>query len=268
MGFGSKVYTKGTNAERFNRLLACYVESGIPIVLALKGAGIGHAVVCVGREDIDKSEVKNHQIKSPSQEVYYDWNDTVASKRIVLNDDNLPNYQLGSLSQPCNYYSQLLGSNSNWSHVEITQFIAPLYNKIYMDAEAAMELSTIVLDTYIQLKDQVKRTFLTSGRTLREHIANLHSISNNARIALLQIDLPKFVWVTELSTIDEFEKDMVNSLLLIDATGNSQVNVLGNIIFLISNRYFYTYDPQNHKMIGNLVEAIPQNFEAFPGNLK
>ena len=75
----------------------------------------------------------------------------------------------------------------------------------------------------------VKRTFLTSGRTLREHIANLHSISNDARIALLQIDLPKFVWVTELSTIDEFENDMVNSLLLIDATGNSQVNVLGNI---------------------------------------
>ena len=153
LGFGSKVYTKGTNVERFNRLLACYVESGIPIVLALKGAGIGHAV-------------------------------------------------------------------------------------------------------------------LTSGRTLREHIAKLHSISNNARIALLQIDLPKFVWVTELSTIDEFEKDMVNSLLLIDATGNSQVNVLGNIIFLISNRYFYTYDSQNHRMIGNQVEAIPQNFEAFPGNLK
>ena len=96
----------------------------------------------------------------------------------------------------------------------------------------------------------------------------MHSISNNARIALLQIDLPKFVWVTELSSIDEFEKDQVNSLLLIDATGNSMVNVLGNIIFLISNRYFYTYDSQNHQMIGNQVEAIPQNFEAFPGNLK
>lgn len=123
-------------------------------------------------EDIDKSEVINHQTKSPSQEVYYDWNDTVASKRIVLNDDNLPNYQLGSLSQPCNYYSQLLGPNSNWSHVEITQFIAPLYNKIYMDAEAAIELSTIVLDTYIQLKGQVKRTFLTSGRTLRSTLQN------------------------------------------------------------------------------------------------
>ncbi len=40
------------------------------------------------------------------------------------------------------------------------------------------------------------------------------------------------------------------------------------IIFLISNRYFYTYDSQNHRMIGNQVEAIPQNFEAFPGNLK
>ena len=268
LGFGSKVYTKGTNVERFNRLLACYVESGIPIVLALQGSGIGHAVVCIGREGIDKSEVRNHQTTSPSGKIYYDWNDAVASKRIVLNDDNLPNYQLGSLSQPCNYYSQLLGPNSNWEHVEITQFIAPLYNKIYMDAEAAMELSTIVLDTYIQLKDQVKRTFLTSGRTLREHIAKLHSISNNARIALLQIDLPKFVWVTELSTIDEFENDQVNSLLLIDATGNSMVNVLGNIIFLSSNRYFYTYDSLSHQMIGNQVEAIPQNFEAFPGNLK
>ena len=61
---------------------------------------------------------------------------------------------------------------------------------------------------------------------------------------------------------------MVNSLLLIDATGNSQVNVLGNIIFLISNRYFYTYDPQNHQMVGNLVTDIPHCFEAFPGNLK
>lgn len=231
-------------------MLACYVESGIPIVIALKGPDIGHAVVCIGREDIDKSEVRNHQTTSPSGKIYYDWNDTVASKRIVLNDDNLPNYQLGNLSLPCDYYRQILGPGSAWQYVEITQFIAPLYSKIYMDAEAAMGLSTIVLDTYIQITNQVKRTFLTSGRTLREHIANLHSISNDARIALLQIDLPKFVWVTELSTIDEFENDMVNSLLLIDATGNSQVNVLGNIIFLISNRYFYTYDPLNHQMIG------------------
>lgn len=268
LGFGSKIYSKGQNVERFNRLLACYVESGIPIVIALQGKGIGHAVVCIGREDIDKSEVRNHQTISPSGKKYYDWNDIVASKRIVLNDDNLPNYQLGSLSQPCCYYRQLVGPTSDWLQVEITQFIAPLYNKIYMDAEAAMELSTIVLDTYIKIENHVKRTFLTSGRTLREHIANLHSVSNDARIALLQIDLPKFVWVTELSTIDEFESNRVSSLLLIDATGNSQVNVLGNIIFLISKSYFYIYDPLNHQMKGNLVTEIPPNFEAFPGNLK
>lgn len=268
LGFGSKIYSKDKDVYRFYRLLACYVESGIPTAIALQNTEIGHAVVCIGRENIAKTEAKQHPSKTPSGKDFFDWNDTVASKRFVFNDDNLPNYQLGYLNKPCEYYTPLGKAGSSFLTAQITQFIAPLYNKIYMDAESAMELSTIVLDSYINIQDHVKRTFLTSCRTLREHIASLRSIPNEIRIALLQICLPKFVWVTELSTVDEFEHNRVSTLLLIDATGNSQVNILGNIIFLLSERYFYNLDSNSHKMIGNLIDGMPDNFEAFQGNLK
>lgn len=268
LGFGSKIYSLGSDSNRFYRLLACYVESGIPTAIALQGLGIGHAVVCIGRENLAKTEITKYPSKTPFGNQVFDWNDAVAKNRFVFNDDNFPNYQLAYLDSPCKYYTQLVSAGNAFLSAKITQFIAPLYNKIYMDAEAAIELSTVVLDTYINIQDHVKRTFLTSCRTLREHIACLHSIPNKIRIALLQINLPKFVWVTELSTVDEFVNDRVSSLLLIDATGNSQVNILGNIIFLLSERYFYTLDSNSHKMIGHLVNDMPDDFEAFPGNLK
>lgn len=268
LGFGSKIYSRGTDVAYFYRLLACYTESGIPTAIALRGSGIGHAVVCIGREQIDKTEAKKHPTLSPSGKQFFDWNDTVAAKRFVFNDDNFPSYQLASLNTPCAYYTQLVSATSSWLQANITQFIAPLYSKIYMDAESAIELSTVVLDTYINIQDHVKRTFLTSCRTLREHIASLHSVPNDLRIALLQINLPKFVWVTELSTVGEFENGRVSSLLLLDATGNSRINILGNIIFLLSERYFYRLDSQQHKMEKNMINGMPNDFEAFPGNLK
>ena len=41
-------------------LMACYIESGVPLAVALTNAQIGHAVVCVGTERVDKNDVMNH----------------------------------------------------------------------------------------------------------------------------------------------------------------------------------------------------------------
>ena len=91
-------------------------------------------------------------------------------------------------------------------------------------------------------------------------------LSDGQKIALLQIELPKFVWVTELSSYEEFKENKANSLIMLDATGSKTYYMLNNIIFLLSKRYIYKIeDDKNVKAISS---TFPESFESFSGNLK
>lgn len=89
----------------------------------------------------------------------------------------ISNYQCTSLDYPCTYYH-----DANWMKNEITHFIAPLYNKIYLEADYAIETSKTIVDKFIQnCDDNVIRTFLTSSRSFREHVTHCGSFSDGQK---------------------------------------------------------------------------------------
>ena len=270
LGFGPKIYQTGSTQEEirhFHQLMACYIESGVPLAVALTDnkEKIGHAVVCIGTKKVDKHEVVKHPVKVGSKTVY-SWNDTVADVGFVFNDDNLPCYQDATLANPGKHYINM--GLTKWSNVKVSQFIAPLYHKVYLEADTAIALSEQIVGSVIPGGDGlVMRTLLTSSRTFREHITKMVSLPNDHRLALLGIPMPKFVWVTELSTPDDFYQDKVSTLLLLDATGSKMANLSRNIILLLSDGHWYSYDDKSMAIVGRPT-TLPKTFEAFPGNIK
>ena len=269
-GFGTKIYglpQKPTSEQEkhFFELLACYTESGIPLAMALTSDENGHAVVCVGREDIDKRVVAN-QSQTINGHTIYSWNSAVANSKFVFNDDNFPCYQLDSLNEPCKRY--LHSPRPDLAKMQIRQFIAPLYNKVYMEADMAVGESKQMITRLIPNSDGcVVRTLLTSSRSFREHVAHIRSFSDAQRKALLTIAMQKFIWLTELSTLDQFYHDKARAILLLDATGSPQSHASQNMVFMLADSN-YLYFNASSKQIESIKTSFAAEFESFAGNLR
>lgn len=269
-GLGTKIYGLPQNytdeqQAHFNEILACYIESGVPLAIALTGNGNGHAVVCEGREDIDKHDVIKRS-QTINGKTIYSWNDTVANLKFVFNDDNFPCYQSDNLLDPCARYNKL--KRPDLAAMQICQFIAPLYNKVYMDADMAIGESKQMITKMIPNIDGcVVRTLLTSSRSFREHIAHLGSFSDGQRKALLNIAMPKFIWLTEVSTPEQFYQDKVRAMLLLDATGSPKGHASQNLVFMLADGVYHYYNAQSMKTESRQT-SFAKVFECFAGNLK
>lgn len=190
-------------------VLACYIESGFPIALCLQSDEIGHAVVCVGRS------ARSHATPLVSEKIsgltYHTWNRSI--EEIVLNDDNVSPYQKSKIEFPTAYYG-----DKDWDKVLLMQFMAPLPSKVYMDASIAVALSKYVAATMPSTDNCTIRTFLASSRSFREHISDSKLLANESKVILLDMNLPRFVWVTEIASIDDFTKNVTDGLIILDAT--------------------------------------------------
>lgn len=270
-GLGTKIYglpisANDSQKQHFYELLACYIESGVPLAIALTNKNHdGHAVVCVGRESIEKKKVIE-QSQTIGGIKIFSWNDAVAHSRFVFNDDNFPCYQLDYLFEPCNRYTRT--SRPDLATMKIQQFIAPLYERVYLEADIAMSQAKQIVTKYIcNCNECVVRTLLTSSRTFREHIVHIKSFDNDQRKALLEIPMPKFIWLTEVSTLDQFYHDKVRAILLIDATGSPKCDVSKNMVLMLADgRYFY-FDDSKREIVDKKT-TFAKEFEAFTGNLK
>lgn len=267
-GFGTRIYglhdKKTETQKQLFELFACYIESGIPLAVALTNDTSGHAVVCVGHENIEKSAVMSQYQVVNGKKIYV-WNEAVAKSKFVFNDDNFPCYQSDLLTSPCKRYS---ARNPKMASMSMEQFIAPLYCKVYMEADMAIEQSKQMVTQLIPNIDGcIVRTLLTSSRTFKEHLAHIQEFTDAQRKALLCMTLPKFVWVTEVSTEDQFLNDKVHSILLLDATGSQKGVAMQNMVYMLSKGGFYFFDRIN-KLIAIQKTSYATEFSAFEGNLK
>jgi hypothetical protein len=218
----------------------------------------------VGHENIEKSAVMSQYQVVNGKKIYV-WNEAVAKSKFVFNDDNFPCYQSDLLTSPCKRYS---ARNPKMASMSMEQFIAPLYCKVYMEADMAIEQSKQMVTQLIPNIDGcIVRTLLTSSRTFKEHIAHIQEFTDAQRKALLCMTLPKFVWVTEVSTEDQFLNDKVHSILLLDATGSQKGVAMQNMVYMLSKGGFYFFDRIN-KLIAIQKTSYATEFSAFEGNLK
>ena len=250
--FGCKMYSS-SNA-RFKELFTCYLESGLPLAVAVNGGNIGHAIVCIGRKDIDRRTIL--QKKTIFGIDYYVWNESI--DEFVFNDDNKPCYQICSFSNPTPYFSG----------VNISHFIVPLHKKIYLAADQAIDIANFfVAKDFKCPSDSVIRTFLTSSRSYREYICRNKDISSSFKLAYLMIDLPKFIWVTEVSSRVDFDSNKVNSLILLDATSTlTPGDPYASLIFKQNKNNITIYNKKS-RSLQNMIVSLPAKFESFNGNL-
>lgn len=250
--FGCKMYSK--NNTRFKEVFTCYVESGLPLAVAVEGNNIGHAIVCIGRKNLQRSNILTKKTFLGID--YFFWNDSI--DEFVFNDDNMPCYQIYNFGNPTAYFGKM----------EITHFIVPLHKKIYLAAEQAIDISNfLVANDFHSPADSVIRTFLTSSRSYREYIWQNPDFTPNLKIAYLTVGLPKFIWVTEVSSRVDFDNSKVNSLILLDATSTySKGDPYASLILKQNKNQITIYDKKVRNLV-NLIVTLPPKFESFNGNL-
>lgn len=243
-GLGPKIYYRDEYKDEFENLFSCYIESGIPIAVAVeekengeikerKSDGnyqerkeeaiqdeplnINHAMICTGHETEDfvkYSKIAVEELNKIGDKIkVFDW-DSI-KKDYIFVDDNRPVYSKSSFDNPMDYQK----------NVQITYFLAPLYPKIYLDAhEAKKQMKKYIVERdifYINPAFDNKiilRMFLTSSRSYKQYIAFNREINFLLQEIILNLELPKFVWVGELSTPEDTLNEYINGIIILDAT--------------------------------------------------
>lgn len=241
--------------KNFKRTFSTYLESGIPLgvaITAIPGANppFGHAVVCVGRKKIDRTLISTAPIESTNGRSYRRWADVPVE--FVFNDDNVGAYQLTGFDDPAPQYKR--------NDIYISNIIVPLYNRIYIDATRATFLSEDFCTRSFPLPDDVVfRTFLASGNTYMNYIMSDPVLSDKYKSVLFRlVRLPKFIWVTEISTEGKFVSEEVEGVIILDATEPYKIGVVYPLLAAYKNEnYFYDYKSDKY-----LKNSISLQFES------
>lgn len=253
-GFGCMIYEKSN--KRFQELFTCYVESGLPLAVVVECAQGKHAVVCVGRPPVDRNSMTYLSKGIDTEYVFWNENENL----FVFNDDNMPCYQIYDFNSPTPYFV----SSS------ITHFIVPLHKKIYLPAEQAIDKSKFFVENDFKApKGAFIRTFLTSSRTYREYLRFNDNFTSLMKEVYLSINLPKFIWVTEVTyNKAEFLDSKVNALIILDATGiTNELDVYSSLIMKQNNGTLTIYDQKERLFKDYKLEILPSSFDSFSGNL-
>lgn len=218
-GFGVRLYS--VNSVYLNRLIGYYIDSGLPIIVALENekVGLGHAVIYIGHGSSNMQNT-NKLKKCDGKKPVSIFDSADITRQYVAIDDNFPPYQMLSLKKPTSYYN-----DPDFRKCKIVSIVVPLYQKIHMEAFAAREIVLDILkDPDIgwsskYSKNVIFKLFLTSSRSYKEKTAHNSNLNALLRELLMYSFLPKFVWICELyeSKVD-FLKGDVSGLILLDAT--------------------------------------------------
>jgi hypothetical protein len=273
-GFGTKIYSRAQYGYAFENLLSCYIESGIPLIIAMENNNIGHALLCIGHEfptnDQIDALVPTRFIEGPLANYYgnknivvYDYDDL--NEKYVFIDDNHPVYQLAYLNSPANHYPAL------WQNCKITFFIAPLYPKVYLEAyEAKNFIYSFLVKSPIPLADNSNiliKFYLTSTRSFKSKLAVNSSFDDDIKNLILETVMPKFIWVAELSNKTLIKNKQADGLVILDAT-EANINYGKPLIVAIYQGNYITFAPdclklENFKLPLGKFDIYKNNLKSF-----
>lgn len=277
-GFGTKAYSKERySPASFLNLLSVYVESGIPLIVAVSnrhhGGNIGHAMLIVGRsetseEDIDRlsaTEVEDAALAEVMKNKGISIIDSADMKRdFVFIDDNYPAYQLAPLDTPTLYYD-----DADWRKCEIVDFLVPLYPKAYLEGAMARKyMRELLLEELFHIPAGTElfiRLFMVSSRSYKDYLAVETSFQQDFKDVILMTPMSKFIWVGEISSRKLIRQRKANGLVILDAT---EVEVLFNSALVAcgyGDRIFYR-KTSGEQLVRNFLSL--NEFNIFTNNLK
>jgi hypothetical protein len=257
---------------------------GLPsdmISFVLRKIGFGIRTYTRQKEDADYEVYSNDEFKRllyiyiesgfPIITCTSDHTYLVIGKENKIGEDNVKLVTINDNERPY----KLIDYNE-----EITSFIVPLYEKIYLDAEMIQigevikSLEEGISGLKIKKKDTkyIYRCFLTSSRSYKEYITQANK--KDSREHFVCMAMPRFVWVCEMIdtkdvVIKDPKKTPVSNIMLFDATeGNASLNYF--IMAKLSDRIIVrTVDnSQYHRKIYKQFMGNKDIFYTFDRNLK
>ena len=274
-GFGTIVYSRDQYGDEFENILSCYITSGIPLVIAVQNQAphqlIGHALICVGHEFIEADMIEDleptiitnrsleYKLKSKNITIYD--SDSIR-KKFVFVDDNHPVYQKAFIDNPTGHYG-----TQAWRNCRVSNFVVPLHPRIYLEAYAAKNfVISFLVDGIVSLEDNteiVLRVYLTSSRSYKDYLSFNETFDENIKHVIVEIPMPKFIWIAELSTKELLKQGKSNGVMLLDAT---EPNVFDNkpLILAAFQGHLVKYSQKNYVLQDNSVTLQPfTNFSNF-----
>ena len=267
-GFYPEIYIRETmDDQAFYRCLYKYIESGLPVVAGLTNHS--HAITLFGHI----SNFTKKDIETPgSSDQYLD--------AYIINDDNYMPYQ--AMGESGFAASEHL---SKYVINDIDVFIVPLYEKIHLSAEHVMEIKDgLLTDHDIGINSQAKflkyenlitRTFLTSSKSYKK-TRRQDDLPEGLSKIYCEMEMPKFIWVCELSTPEAFQNGEVYGEIIFDATANKydvfsflSIHYPGGFL-LLNDRNYLTEDPNRFTLcqISERQKNEPEPYCCYINNLK
>ncbi len=208
-----------------------YVESGIPVILGLNIDGsVGHAVTVIGRVFAKQKNPTNSAIDYvPAYIVHDDQSgpyrklpvDKHASATYSLDDQTIKRHSVSGpveLNVRCHavlaialmstrvFSTAARAEHNAWS--QVNDILNALPNARRALKQRGMPINEMLLDELQAAHSSgsiVLRTYLTSAAGYRRHLSR-GSAGDDLKDALLDLHLPHFTWITEISTIDSYNQ--------------------------------------------------------------
>jgi hypothetical protein len=189
----------------FYRLLYSYVESGLPIFAAMNG--LRHAITVVGHGPIPPG------VSPKAGPHSFAW-DYIQS--LVVADDNFLPYRTVTFDP----------KDFQYTIDKIDYFVVPLPEKVYFTSAAVMAHTTNLLTAanaytldFSYLKQPIIRHFLTTSSAYKRFLSKNESQLPRELVQVsLELPLPQFIWVSEVSTVQDWATGYCHLRFVFDAT--------------------------------------------------
>lgn len=248
MNYDRKIPSKGLRMEQISNLLTqynfstlirdnfnndnhyldeifAYIESGLPLVGILKEQE--HAISIIGHGAVDTRGVLDLQMYEKIECDNEEENtDIILSSRfidsIIVNDDNLFPYR--RVYRKASRLVAATDYDPKYIIDSIKCFIIPLYEKMQITYNEVYNRVLRLLHTN-NLRSlpspKVVRFFITSSNSYKKRVLkNINDIK--LRKLLVEMNMPKFIWCAEISSVENYHNHLVDGIIIIDATCSSK----------------------------------------------
>ena len=227
VGFQPLCFREG---PEIGKAILPYVESGIPVILGLEvGNTLGHAVTVIGRVFAKQECPTNKAIDYVPAYIVHDdqagpymWlaMDDKASQKFPLVSKDIVKHSINgnivesNVSDHAVFAVALMStrvfSTAQAAEVTASDSISEFLNTISKVRKNLLEKKSGVnerlmdeLESAFKQDQLVLRTYLTSAAGYRRHLARGTACSE-LKNTLLNLHLPHFTWITEISTTDSY----------------------------------------------------------------
>jgi hypothetical protein len=253
------------------------VESGIPTVITINNFEayengdvnelIAHAILCIGHENVS-SEAIDDAVAETNEDGFNIVDYDKIKKKYVFIDDNYPAYCMDYLSKPTGRYNDVADEveRNSWLACKIKFAIIPLYEKILLIPGLVKNMAINFLQ-YLNIPDGTEltmRTFLASSRSYRDYVSR-NNMPQNMKDLILNLYLPKFIWVVELSTRTGLKQNYAEGLMIFDSTEPNFKNFSSLDIMYYKKHAAYKDEQQILQFDNNVPEI---QFECYRNNLR